>query len=1074
MTTQVKAFVRPCLNAGHSSNTPNVIRSLPELIEFNAQHNSEHVFGAQMRSGNGPSQWLRMTFSDLQTAAERASAWLMQCGATRERLSRDKSVPPVAIFLGSDITIFLYMAALLRIGTPVLLLSARLTPLAIVHLIKATSPSTVLISAQTSRTAKETNLLLDSPSPLFLNTLRLPKPIYHAHAYLLSYAACHRIPEQPDSLDFNVSTLPLYHGFGLLAPSLSLSIGMPFVLPSASAIPTARSTIASLELTGARSMFSVPSILEDIVRLPDGAGIEVLQKLDFIAIGGAPMKESVALTLASNGVNLLNHWGATEIGAIAPIQRPPPGYDFHYLIPRDDIGLQIVPVADTERTFRLIGQAPGWKEPFEVQDLLEAHPHDPTQFRILGRTDDLIVLGTGEKVRPSNMEHAVSEHPNVKAALVFGDGQFSLGLLVELQVHDIDVARDALVASIDPFLVRGNTLMDKHAKITKDMLVFTYADVKPLIRTDKGSLARKETFAAFDQEIKACYYHAKVSLSDPFPLPTAESGEALSRALRALVASMLNVTHFSDDADFFEAGMDSLQAARLRRAILNGLRATPDLPTPINDLEPDFVFENSSFSKLLQSVIKVMDGNIVSKSEHHLEGRRVQKMEEIVMAYSEELMSYASHAERAHEARRKSTHTNGEKNEERVVLLTGSTGSLGCMLLARIAMDPSIKKVICLSRAQEGFADVLARQKETMKQRGAVLESTAWTKVSVFESDMSRADFGLSHDHFQELLDVTHIVHNAWPMNFNRTLTSFSAHIKVLCHLIRLALLSVVAHPSKTSARRILFSSSIAVVGRFPLLHPGPVPEDPQPADATADFGYPEAKWVCERLLQTATALYGKSEEGTSPLLATSSVRIGQMTGPEGSGVWNENEHFPLIVRASQKINAVPELHGSLSWMPVNRAAAVISELLFSKPFRPTYHLENPSRQPLGPVLDDFADLLGGLPRLPFNQWLNQVRALGSDPETNPAHGILVFLEKDFVRMAAGSVVLGTNKAREDSATMRTSGALERWHLADLRTKVTIIHRLSSLRYQDFKVMQLYAVVSSLFRADCWMAFPGI
>lgn len=42
-------------------------------------------------------------------------------------------------------------------------------------------------------------------------TTGLPKPIYHAQAYLLLYAACHRIPEQNEPFHFNVSTLPLYH-----------------------------------------------------------------------------------------------------------------------------------------------------------------------------------------------------------------------------------------------------------------------------------------------------------------------------------------------------------------------------------------------------------------------------------------------------------------------------------------------------------------------------------------------------------------------------------------------------------------------------------------------------------------------------------------------------------------------------------------------------------------------------------------------------------------------------------------------------------------------------------------------
>jgi hypothetical protein len=50
-----------------------------------------------------------------------------------------------------------------------------------------------------------------------------------------------------------------------------------------------------------------------------------------------------------------------------------------------------------------------------------------------------------------------------------------------------------------------------------------------------------------------------------------------------------------------------------------------------------------------------------------------------------------------------------------------------------------------------------------------------------------------------------------------------------------------------------------------------------------------------------------KVDDLKMPLLRTSSVRIGQLTGPEQSGTWSETEHFPIIVRTSQIIKALPE-----------------------------------------------------------------------------------------------------------------------------------------------------------------------
>jgi acyl-coenzyme A synthetase/AMP-(fatty) acid ligase len=138
----------------------------------------------------------------------------------------------------------------------VLLMSARLTPVAIAQLLKQTSTSCVLINSQVTHAAGEALVLLqadvDVPAlPSFIDALNfedllshdasvsqtivpprydawlredldavimhssgttgLPKPVYHSQAYPLIYAAAHRLPEQRDSFRFNVSTLPLYH-----------------------------------------------------------------------------------------------------------------------------------------------------------------------------------------------------------------------------------------------------------------------------------------------------------------------------------------------------------------------------------------------------------------------------------------------------------------------------------------------------------------------------------------------------------------------------------------------------------------------------------------------------------------------------------------------------------------------------------------------------------------------------------------------------------------------------------------------------------------------------------------------
>lgn len=134
------------------------------------------------------------------------------------------------------------------------LLSARLGPAAIAHLLKETGADTILVSKRTKlsavrgleqlETAMECPLLAqvepytkyvpedfqsleptksknrgipragDRPGPVILHssgTTGLPKPIRLSHRYMLSYAACHRLSPDESDGQVNLSTLPLYH-----------------------------------------------------------------------------------------------------------------------------------------------------------------------------------------------------------------------------------------------------------------------------------------------------------------------------------------------------------------------------------------------------------------------------------------------------------------------------------------------------------------------------------------------------------------------------------------------------------------------------------------------------------------------------------------------------------------------------------------------------------------------------------------------------------------------------------------------------------------------------------------------
>ncbi|KAG6869385.1 hypothetical protein C0995_003602, partial [Termitomyces sp. Mi166 len=191
-------------------------------------------------------------------------------------------------------------------------------------------------------------------------------------------------------------------------------------------------------------------------------------------------------------------------------------------------------------------------------------------------------------------------------------------------------------------------------------------------------------------------------------------------------------------------------------------------------------------------------------------------MEDMFKKYYDELRSFENLVAQVRVSRMKRRPAAGHK---KIVVLTGSTGSLGCFLLARLAGDPDVSKVICLNRVSSGATTPHQRQRDLMAKRGAYMSSQAWDKVVLHGADMSRYDFGLGQNEFSELLGVTHIIHNAWPVNFSRSLASFEPHIRALSNLVRLALQSASQRAVGSAPTRILFASSIAVAARFRSLH---------------------------------------------------------------------------------------------------------------------------------------------------------------------------------------------------------------------------------------------------------------
>nr|POE77918.1 non-canonical non-ribosomal peptide synthetase fub8 [Quercus suber] len=986
------------------------VRSLPHLVRYNALHNPEHLFLLQAVDNNVTT--LSITFSHFAYVVQRCSEWL----STRlppQPIAAAKPVP-VAVLLESDVRSFAYLLALLWLDVPVDLANAATdSQFTILHIARleevyASAPPDVDVADAPDVDEDDRNVIILHSS----GTTGLPKPIRLSHRYLLGYAGCHAFAPSDDCSGVNVSTLPLYH---------VCLLRMPCCLPSSSMLPTGRSTLMLCSQVAASSLMTVPSILEDMVADIDASGcpekdFATLASLTFVAVGGGSMSEALGMKLHAQGVKLLNHYGATEIGALAPIFFPDQTYDWRYLRLRKDIGLDLrfteaLNGSEPEaRRCRLVGYPFGWNTEFEIQDELECNPDQQLrEVRILGRKDDLIVLATGEKVRPHPLEQAILQCPDVKTTVVFGNGRFELGVLVEPSSAASSTTSSAqLLETIWLYVLEGNRLMDGHAQVLSREAIIVTNGSRTIPRTDKGSVARKQAESMFETEIAEVYERLQRPELDD------ESGSfdssQVQQYIRQLVRNCLpehkQLRDWNDDTDIFELGIDSLQCIRLQRALEASLRRWRNPKHTGASLPRNFPYQYNTVASMA-AAIRCPGDHVTAVLRQDLIRLQLQRFID----------------------------TSSGKPPDKafggnVVLMTGSTGSVGAHVLELLCHDARVDHITCLIRPRssdgsnshaskdEVISPLRARQEEANTRYHISLRDEDWSRIDFLEWTPGTEHLGLSSDRFEYLAQsITSILHCAWPMDFNRSVNSFAPHI----HAVRcLAELAVLAQKYQSGAQpRLVVTSSIAAVGLYTSVAksrtvPEMIIDDPL---VTLPMGYAEAKWVCEHIC----AEFSRSHVGKiDPIV----VRLGQITGSSKTGYWNPKEHLPAIFRAAQQIGQMPRLEGDVSWLPIDEAASILAEILLG-PNRISgnamiLHVENPIRIPWADIVTEMSRHLGLLRdnSLPFLEWLDlavRKAALGDHLDE--------FLKHHFTHMATG-FVLDTTQARKVSPTLRSAGGL--------------------------------------------------
>ena len=448
-------------------------------------------------------------------------------------------------------------------------------------------------------------------------------------------------------------------------------------------------------------------------------------------------KGSAGERLESAGVRLINQYGATETGPLTPIFVPGKGYNWHRLRLRSDtlgplqVRLERVDMdinqpkhlqsdsgdSDSERTYtyKLSMRPFGWQERFELQDLIVTKRQcsldsdiGQLDFSIFGRTDDLIFLATGEKVRHTILESLLKQQEGVKDATAFGDQQFELGVIVE-SVKAIDHTEvESFKASIWPVIEEAGRQMDAHARIMSQAAILIVCP-GTLPRSDKGTILRNAVAKKFANEIAGVYRNLGASVDAP-PLDLSSPRSSIRALVTATAKWQGPGNDWLDGNDFFARGMDSLQATQLRRFMTASVRAThtafgleADHVLPVDKITDDFVYLHPSVSMLVEALMlkRPTANGIIPETE---------TIEQLVEKYT-------------------GRDDHGQQQKKAVVVLTGATGSLGSFFVGQLLMDDSVRRIICLNRP--GKENPIEAQKHAMRSRDTSVSDDMWAKVEI-------------------------------------------------------------------------------------------------------------------------------------------------------------------------------------------------------------------------------------------------------------------------------------------------------------------------------------------------------
>ncbi|KAJ4385972.1 hypothetical protein N0V93_008863 [Gnomoniopsis smithogilvyi] len=827
-------------------------------------------------------------------------------------------------------------------------------------------------------------------------TTGLPKPVpLKASAWLLQ---AHRMVRRNPPAN-TLSTLPLFHSFGLVTLLRGLVGGTRVSILNAARPVTATIIQKALELTESQALVTVPYTMKFLAEADEG--LERLGKLKEVINAGSAVPDDLGDKVVAAGARIFHFYGQTECGALMEPPNDRLLWNWVTPLPHAAAFLRFDPEQYGDQNLYHLFVLPGLKQKvfsdqpdgsYATKDLFRRHHTYPNLWKFVTRKDDIIVLVNGEKAHPIPLEEAVMANPNVKVAVAFGAGHDALGLIIIRSEESSSLSHEQYLASIARNVELGNSRVPAYARLSRELIIVKDADTQ-YPSTDKSTVIRSRFLKLFEKDIEDVY-STKHGMTPEVPkaesLTDSQVMDIVSNTIRChlrlkpqcgdhIARYTGESVELSNTTDFFDLGLDSLQASNIRSQLLKQVDLRGGW------LGINVVFDHPNVELLTRHLIRIRSGELDNTSNRGTEsGARAM------------LERYSHFDVSRSETKTPST---GEQ-----VLLTGATGQIGVHILSQLLRKDEVVKIFCLVRVPSNDSGLSRVTKALRASRlDEDLPDGALQKLVVYAGDLADPSgrFGLTESTLETVRNsVTAIIHNAWSVNFNMRLASFeSQSIRPTFHLIQLALSSPLSQKPK-----FIFVSSIATVLRGARDSNEKLTERRYGWERVGEMGYGQSKWIAEGICMAAAEKTG---------LRTRVARLGQVVGDTKYGQWNAAEAYPTLTQSALTIGALPFIEPSSPsvtydqcyWLPVDIAAEAIVQIALHDSMNSMsasiFHVTNSrsiswNKEYLPAVKRALHHYGINFEIVPQRQWLQKLAASDLEIDRNPPKKLLDFFQNRY------------------------------------------------------------------------------